>query len=473
MKLWGGRFEAKTDEAMERLGASLDVDWRLYEADIRGSMAYTRALSRVGILTEEECSEINQGLERILEEFESDAFVVSPGDEDVHTAVERRLHELIGEVAGKLHTGRSRNDQVATDTRMYLSRQIVLLRGGLRSAQRAFVVQAGSHLDVIMPGYTHGQPAQPVLFAHWLLSYFWMLQRDVERLDDLAERVSVSPLGAGALAGNAFGVERGELARDLGFVGISENSIDAVSDRDFIVEFLGWAALLGVHLSRLAADLVLWSSAEYGFVEIDEAYSTGSSIMPQKCNPDSMELVRGKAGRLIGNLMTILTTLKGLPASYNRDLQEDKPPLFDTIDTLFVILPVVVGVVETLRIRPERMRLALGDVMLATDLADYLVRKGVPFRQSHRMVGEAIRLAEAANTSLRELALAEYQAISDAFGQDLYDVFNFERSVCSKSVAGGTAPDAVRQQLALAREILDGDSEDAPCIGWVAESSSC
>jgi len=459
MKLWGGRFEGQTDEAMERLGASLDVDWRLYEVDIRGSMAYARALSKVGILTTAECSGISEGLERVLEEFQSDSFVVSPGDEDVHTAVERRLHELIGEVAGKLHTGRSRNDQVATDTRMYLSKQIVLLRGGLRSAQRAIVLQAGDHLDVIMPGYTHGQPAQPVLFAHWLMSYFWMLQRDVERLDELAERVSVSPLGAGALAGNAFGVDRAELARELGFAGICANSIDAVSDRDFIVEFLSWAALLGVHLSRLAADLVLWSSAEYGFVEIDEAYSTGSSIMPQKRNPDSMELVRGKAGRLIGNLMTVLATLKGLPATYNRDLQEDKPPLFDAIDTLFLILPVVVGVVETLCIRPERMRMALGDGMLATDLADYLVRKGVPCRESHRIVGEAIRRAEAANTSLRELALAEYQAISDAFCQDLYDLFNFERSVRSKNVPGGTAPVAVRKQLVLARGILDGNSE--------------
>ena len=459
MKLWGGRFEGQTDESMERLGASLDVDWRLYEADIRGSIAYARALSKVGILTAEECSEINEGLKRILEEFRSDAFVVLPGDEDVHTAVERRLHELIGEAAGKLHTGRSRNDQVATDTRLYMSKQIALLRGGLRCAQRAVVTQAGKHLDVIMPGYTHGQPAQPVLFTHWLLSYFWMLQRDIERLDELAERVSVSPLGAGALTGNAFGVDRDELAKALGFAGISANSIDAVSDRDFIVEFLSWAALLGVHLSRLAADLVLWSSAEYGFVEIGEAYSTGSSIMPQKRNPDSMELVRGKAGRLIGNLMTVLTTLKGLPASYNRDLQEDKPPLFDTIDTLFLILPVVSGVVETLRIRPERMKMALGDGMLATDLADYLVRKGVPFRESHRMVGKVIRRVEVANTSLRELTMAEYQAIAGAFDQDLYEVINFERSVSSKNVPGGTAPSVVRKQLALARGILDGNPE--------------
>ncbi len=454
MRLWGGRFEGETDEAMERLGASLAADWRLYGADIRGSMAYARALHKAGMLTATEHGTINEGLETILEEFEADAFAAVPGDEDIHTAVERRLHELIGEVAGKLHTGRSRNDQVATDTRMYLSERIASFRVAVRSVQRAIVAKAGAHLDVIMPGYTHGQPAQPVLFAHWVLSYFWMLQRDVERLDELAARVSVSPLGAGALAGNPFGVDRVELARELGFAQICQNSIDAVSDRDFIVEFLSWAALLGVHLSRLAADVVLWSSAEYGFVEIDEAYSTGSSIMPQKRNPDSMELVRGKAGRLIGNLVMVLTTLKGLPTSYNRDLQEDKPPLFDSVDTLLLILPVVAGVVGTMRVRSERMRAALGDGMLATDLADYLVRKGVPFRQSHGLVGEAVRRAEAAQVSLQELSLAEYQGVSDVFGEDLYEVLSFERSVCARDVVGGTAPEAVRDQLALARGIL-------------------
>ena len=310
-------------------------------------------------------------------------------------------------------------------------------------------------LDVIMPGYTHAQPAQPVLFSHWLLSYFWMLQRDVARLDDLAERVSVSPLGAGALAGNAFGVDRIGLAHELGFADVSQNSIDAVSDRDFVVEFLSWAALLGVHLSRLAADLVLWSSAEYGFIRIDEAYSTGSSIMPQKRNPDSMELVRGKAGRLVGDLVTVLATLRGLPSGYNRDLQEDKPPLFDAIDTLSLTLPVVAGVLSTMRVHSERIRQALRDEMLATDLADYLVRKGVPFRQSHRLVGEAIRRAEAAEVPLSDLPIAEYRRISDRFGEDLYDVFSFERSVRSRNVAGGTAPGAVREQLSRARAELE------------------
>jgi argininosuccinate lyase len=454
VRLWGGRFEGETDEGMEALGASLEVDRRLHSVDVLGSIAYTHALRDAGVLTEAECHRIEAGLERVRDELGAETFEVAPEDEDIHTAIERRLHELIGNLAGKLHTGRSRNDQVATATRMYLLRQMPFVRLLVVGLQRAIVGQAELHLDVIMPGYTHGQPAQPVLFAHWLLSYFWMLQRDVERLDELAARVSVLPLGAGALAGNAFGIDRESLAEELGFGAISENSIDAVSDRDFIIEFLSFAALLGVHLSRLAADLVLWSSAEYGFVEIDEAYTTGSSIMPQKRNPDSLELVRGKAGRLVGNLVALLMTVKGLPSSYNRDLQEDKPPLFDSLDTLFLTLPVAAGVVGTLRVCEERMRAALGDGMLATDLAEYLVRKGVPFRQSHRTVGQVVLRAEEAGVQLRELSLQEYRMISDAFEQDLFEVFDFERSVASRDVPGGTAPAAVSNQLARARKLL-------------------
>jgi len=343
---------------------------------------------------------------------------------------------------------------VATDTRLFLLHQVPFVRLMIVGLQRAIVGKAEAHLDLIVPGYTHTQPAQPVLFAHWLLSYFWMLQRDVERLDDLTVRISVSPLGAGALAGNAFGVDRQSLAKELGFAAVSENSMDAVSDRDFIIEFLSFAALLGVHLSRLAADLILWASAEYGFVEIDEAYTTGSSIMPQKRNPDSLELIRGKVGRLTGNLVSLLMTVKGLTSSYNRDLQEDKPPLFDTLDTLFLILPVAAGVIGTMRVRPEMMFVALRDGMLATDLADYLVRKGVPFRQSHRMVGQVVLRAEEAGVELRELPLDEYRAVSGVFDQDLFDVFDFERSVASRDVPGGTAPSAVREQLALAHRML-------------------
>jgi len=454
VRLWGGRFEGETDEEMEALGNSFEVDRRLYYEDVQGSIAYAHALRDAGVLTEAECRRIEAGLGQVSDEWEAETFEVAPGDEDVHTAIERSLHELIGDLAGKLHTGRSRNDQVATDTRLYLLHQMPFVRLMVAGLQRAIVGQAEAHLDVIMPGYTHAQPAQPVLFAHWLLSYFWMLERDVQRLDELAARVSVLPLGAGALAGNAFGIDRESLAEELGFGAISENSIDAVSDRDFIIEFVSFAALLGAHLSRLAADLILWSSAEYGFVEINEGYTTGSSIMPQKRNPDSLELIRGKAGRLTGNLVTLLMTVKGLPSSYNRDLQEDKPPLFDTLDTLLLILPVALGVVGTMRVRPEMMFVALRDGMLATDLADYLVRKGVPFRQSHRIVGQAVLRAEDAGVQLRELSLSDYRTLSDAFEQDLFEVFDFERSVASRDVPGGTAPEAVRRQLARARKLL-------------------
>jgi len=454
MKLWGGRFKGETDPIMERFSRSIIFDRRLYAADIRGSIAYARALERTGILSARECELLLQGLREIKEEFESGNFEFLPSDEDIHTAVERRLGELVGPVAGKLHTGRSRNDQIATDVRLYLMEQIVSLREALTDVQRAMVQKAEEYLDVIMPGYTHGQQAQPVLFAHWLLSYFWPLQRDRERLDDLEGRASVLPLGSGALAGNPFGIDREYLACELGFARLSENSVDAVSDRDFVIEFLSWAALLGIHLSRLSADLITWASMEYGFVELDDAYSTGSSLMPQKKNPDSLELVRGKTGRLIGNLVSLLITLKGLPSGYNRDLQEDKEPLFDTIDTLTQALPIVAGVVRTLRLNTERMKAALHDEMLATDLSDYLVRKGVPFRQAHRLVGEAIRQAEEWGIPLREFPLERFKAISPAFDHDLYQVFDFRNAVEIRDVPGGTAPKAVHAQLHQAKALV-------------------
>ena len=374
MRLWGGRFSGKTDPTMERFSQSIAFDQRLWAMDIRGSKAYARVLQRAGILSAQECDSLLRGLAAVEKEFASSGFEFLPSDEDIHTAVERRLGELVGSVAGKLHTGRSRNDQVATDLRLYVMEQAIHLRMAVTDTQRAMVSTAEAHLDVIMPGYTHGQQAQPVLFSHWLLSYFWALQRDRDRLDDLGKRVSELPLGSGALAGNPFEVDREYLARELGFARISENSIDAISDRDFVIEFLNWAATLGVHLSRLSADLINWASLEYGFVELDDAYSTGSSLMPQKKNPDSLELVRGKAGRLTADLISLLVTMKGLPGGYNRDLQEDKEPLFDAIDTLAQALPIVTGVVLTLRLNVERMKAALHDGMLATDLSDYLVR---------------------------------------------------------------------------------------------------
>ena len=322
------------------------------------------------------------------------------GDEDIHTAVERRLGELIGAVAGKLHTGRSRNDQVATDLRLYLLDEMAALEGALVELQAAIVDKAEAHLDVLMPGYTHLQQAQPLLFSHWLMSYFWKLQRDRERLSGIAGRCSVSPLGAGALAGNPLGIDRGALAAELGFAAVAQNSVDAVSDRDYVVEFLAWAALVQVHLSGLAEDLIIWSSREFGFVQLDEAYATGSSLMPQKRNPDSLELMRGKSGRITGHLVGLLTALKGLPSAYNKDLQEDKEAVFDTLDTLALELPVATAVIRTLQVNEQRMADALDDAMLATELADYLVRKGIPFRQSHHLAGQAVARAEAAGVSL-------------------------------------------------------------------------
>ncbi len=451
MPLWGGRFETETDALLRRFGDSIGFDKRLYEADVHGSIAYARALAQAGVITAEERDRLIAGLEQVRAEFDAGTFIIQPGDEDIHTAVERRLGELAGPIAGKLHTGRSRNDQVATDLRLYLLDEIAALHRALVDLQAAIVEKAETHLDVMMPGYTHLQQAQPVLLSHWLMAYFWKLQRDRERLAEVERRTRVCPLGAGALAGNPFGIDRTALAADLGFDGVTENSVDAVSDRDFVVELLAWAALVQVHLSSLAEELIVWSSREFGFIEIAEAYSTGSSIMPQKKNPDSLELVRGKSGRIIGHLTGLLTTLKGLPLAYNKDLQEDKEAVFDVVDTLKMELPLVAGVVRTFKVNAERMAAALDDGLLATDLAEYLVRKGVPFRESHRLVGQAVRRAEELGVPLKALPPTEYQAIHPAFGADVAEVFDFRRSVEARNVTGGTATEAVRAQIERAR----------------------
>jgi argininosuccinate lyase len=444
VKLWGGRFERPTDDRMVRFNRSIGFDWRLYDADINGSIAWVKGLERAGLLTADERTALIQGLEQVRTEFTNGQFEIRPSDEDVHTAVERRLHELLGPVAGKLHTGRSRNDQVATDARLYVRTDV----------QAAVAHQAEAHLGLVMPGYTHLQRAQPVLFSHWLLSFFWMLQRDRDRLADAARRANILPLGSGALTGVAFPFDRQFLAAELGFDAVSENSLDTVSDRDFIAEFLFAAALLGVHLSRLAEDLILYSTAEFGFVELDEAYTTGSSLMPQKKNPDSMELVRGKAGRLIGHVVGLLTVMKGLPSSYDKDLQEDKEPLFDAIDTLELALPVVAGVIQTLQVNGERMAAALDDVLLATDLADYLVERGVPFRESHAVVGRLVRRGLTLGLPLHGLPLNEFQAAHRAFGQDVYQMFDPHRAVERRAAVGGTATAAVAAQIAKARALL-------------------
>ena len=457
MVLWGGRFAVAMDELMRRFNDSIGFDRRLYGADIRGSIAYAEALAQAGLITAEERDRLTAGLKQVREEFEAGTFQIKPGDEDIHTAVERRLGELVGPVAGKLHTGRSRNDQVTTDLRLYLLGEMDVLHGALVGLQRAIVEKAETHLDVIMPGYTHLQQAQPLLFSHWLMSFFWKFQRDRERLADVARRTRVCPLGAGALAGNPFALDRRALAAALGFDAVAENSLDAVEDRDYVVEFLAWAALVQVHLSNLAETLILWAGHEFGFVEIDEAYATGSSLMPQKRNPDALELLRGKSGRVIGHLVGLLTTLKGLPSGYNKDLQEDKEALFDVVDTLKIELPIAAGVIGTLRVREKRMAAALDDALLATDLADYLVRKGVPFRQSHHLVGRAVRRAEELGVPLKDLDLTEYQAIHPAFAEDVYAVFDFRRSVERRDAEGGTAPGAVRAQIERARTIMGNE----------------
>jgi len=454
--LWGGRFAGETDPIMTRFNASLPFDWRLWQADIRGSIAWARAICGAGLLTKSERDQIVAALATLQEEIGADPLAAFAGatDEDIHSYVERRLIESVGPIGGKLHTGRSRNDQVATDVRLWLREQAADLDKALVALIRAAADRAEAEIDVLMPGYTHLQPAQPVRWSHWLLSHAWAWQRDRARLADLLERVNVLPLGSGALAGCPFPVDRDVLARDLGFAEVSPNSIDAVSDRDFIAEFLFWAALLGVHLSRWAEDLILWSSREFGFVTLADAYSTGSSLMPQKKNPDALELLRGKSGRLVGSLMALLTTLKGLPSAYDKDLQEDKEPLFDAVDTLTLGLPAARGVLDTLNIHPERMMGALGDELLATDLADALVRRGVPFRQSHHLVGRAVRRAEELNCSLCDLPLQELHALSPDFEQGAAPLWDFEQSVEQRSVTGGTARSAVLDQTRRLRELL-------------------
>lgn len=453
-QLWGGRFSQAPDLLMRRFQDSIRFDVRLWAADIAGSKAYAAALGRAGVITAAEVEALQRGLVEVEAEFAAERFEIQPGDEDIHTAVERRLGELIGpEIAGKLHTGRSRNDQVATDTRLWLKEQIDRLGRELTGLQQAILDQAESHLAVIMPGYTHLQQAQPVRFSHWLLSYGWMFRRDQERLADLTRRVDVLPLGSGALSGNPLGIDREFLAEELGFAAISANSMDAVGDRDYLLEFLSWAAILQTHLSRLAEDLIIFSSVEFGFVELAEIYATGSSLMPQKKNPDSLELIRGKTGRINGHLTGLLTTLKGQPSTYNKDMQEDKEPLFDTVDTLRLTLPITAGVIRTLKVNQN---IAMDSAMLATELADYLVEKGIPFRQAHHLVGQIVQWAIDQDQPLYSLPLTAYQRFSDRFEPDVYEWLTFQRAVDRRLAPGGTAESAVREQLESLRRLVEG-----------------
>jgi argininosuccinate lyase len=456
-RLWGGRFAGEPSAEMDRLNRSLPVDRRLWREDVDGSRAWASALGSAGVITESECRALTDGLDAVgrrLAGWTLDDWTAAP-DEDIHSLVERLLKEEVGPLAGKLHTGRSRNDQVATDTRLWGMAALDRLDRGIMALQHAIVDQAEANVGTVMPSYTHLQRAQPIFAAHWLLSHAWPLARDRGRLRQAAERVAVLPLGSGAVAGCPFPIDRVLLQETLGFRHLAPNSIDAVGDRDWVAEALFVAAMLGVHLSRLAEDLILFGSAEFGFIRISDRFSTGSSLMPQKRNPDAMELARGKGGRLIGDLVSVLTLLKGLPTGYNKDLQEDKEALFDAFDTLDALLPAVTGTLKTLEIVPDRCAAAVDSAMLATDLADHLVRRDVPFREAHELVGRLVRAAEEHGCALSDLPPETFTAISPCFTpEDLPGLFDPTRSIEARTTPGGTAESSVREQIAALRRAL-------------------
>ena len=454
-KLWGGRFTGAADPSFAKFNSSFAFDRRLFAADVRGSIAHCHALRGAAVLSAEEAEQIVAGLQAILDEATSRADYFDQTAEDIHSFVEARLVEMIGDAGRKLHTGRSRNDQVATDLRLWLREAIDQLLERLKQTQAAFLDLAEREVATVLPGYTHLQRAQPILFAHWCLAYFEMLVRDRERLAEVRKRVNVLPLGSAALAGTSFPIDREAVARELEFDGVTRNSVDAVSDRDFCVEFAGACSLIMVHLSRLAEEIILYTTAEFGFFELSDAVATGSSLMPQKKNPDSMELVRGKAGRVFGNLTALLTTLKGLPLAYNKDMQEDKEAVFDAFDTTAGSLEVSTIVLVNLTLNRERMRAAASKGMLnATELADYLVRKGVPFREAHETVGKAVLQAIEKGVELSELPLDELRALSNMIETDILESLTLERTLATKSQIGGTAPERVAEALVSARKLL-------------------
>lgn len=453
-KPWGGRFASANDALMERFNASIRFDRRLLSADIEGNTAYAHGLQRIGVLSEEECARIVEGLQQVEREFSDPDYPLPDALEDIHMAVERRLTEIVGSSGGKIHTGRSRNDQVNLDERLYLRKEIASLRERIVALQTLLLDSAERHMQVVLPGYTHLQQAQPILFAHYALSLFWMLERDGGRLADAWKRADYMPLGSGALAGSTFPIDREFLRDELGFAAITPNSLDAVSDRDFLVETLSALSILMMHLSRFCEDLIVWSSAEFGFVELSDAFSTGSSMMPQKKNPDSLELIRGKTGRVYGDLIALLTTMKGAPLTYSKDMQEDKEPLFDALDTATICLDVFGGAWAGMTLNAERMESVVDPGALATDLADYLVGKGLPFRDAHHVVGALVRSALSADRSLTELTLEELQDASPHFSEDALSLLNVRSSLALRNIQGGTGPEAVRAQLAEARALL-------------------
>jgi argininosuccinate lyase len=455
-KLWGGRFSEATDPTVERFSASIHYDKALARHDIRGSIAHAQMLGRAGIIPQGDAEAIVEGLGEVLAEIDAGRFAFDPALEDIHMNVEARLTEKIGPVAGRLHTGRSRNDQVATDLALYLRETCLATEHALTELRGVLLARCSEHLDTVLPGYTHLQRAQPVRLAHHWLAFFEMLGRDATRFGDCRRRIERSPLGAGAMAGSTLPLDRQDTARALGFEAPTANSMDTVASRDAALEFLGHAALCMVHLSRLCEELVLWSSAEFGFVELADAYSTGSSLMPQKKNPDVPELVRGKTGRAVGNLVSLLTTMKGLPLTYNRDMQEDKEPLFDSATTLGDCIEVTAGAIATLRVDVERMADAARDPMLlATDLAEVLVREGVPFREAHEAVGSVVAFAVAEHRPLDSLSLDELRRFDPAFPASASELLDLERSFSERTLVGGTARETVAAALAEAEAEIE------------------
>ena len=454
-KLWGGRFSKTTDEMINEFQASIDFDKRMYYEDIKGSIAHATMLKKCNIITEKDHEDIVNGLTAILNDIESGNFSFDIALEDIHMNIEKRLTERIGVAGGKLHTARSRNDQVALDTHMYVRKEVANIAKLLIELEESFVEMAQKNSDVIMPGYTHLQRAQPILFSHHMLAYFYMLNRDFARLEGVYDRADIMPLGAGALAGTTFPIDRHYVAEQLNFAQIYANSLDAVSDRDYILEFLSFASILMMHLSRISEEIILWCSKEFSFIELDDAHCTGSSMMPQKKNPDVSELVRGKTGRVIGHLMAMLTTAKGLPLAYNKDLQEDKEGLFDTIDTVKFSLSVYAQMIKAMRVNKEKMLLATKeDFSNATDMADYLVKKGLPFRDAHEVAGKSVSYCIEQDKWLMDLTLEEFKQFSPLFDEDILEEITVETCVANRNSYGGTSYSQVEQSLKNATEIM-------------------
>ncbi|MFS0780575.1 argininosuccinate lyase [Bacillus sp. 1P06AnD] len=454
-KLWGGRFTKSAEEWVDEFGASISFDQELVLEDIEGSLAHVKMLAYSGILPEEDAHKISEGLLLLQQKAKQHELSFSVKMEDIHLNLESMLIDEIGPVGGKLHTGRSRNDQVATDVHLYLHKQVEQIVELIEELQQALIKQAEEHVETILPGYTHLQRAQPISFAHHLMAYFWMLERDKERFKENDKRINKSPLGAGALAGTTFPIDRAYSAELLGFESIYENSLDAVSDRDFIIEFLSNSSMLMMHLSRFAEEIILWCSQEFQFIELDDAFSTGSSIMPQKKNPDMAELIRGKTGRVYGNLFGLLIVLKGLPLAYNKDMQEDKEGMFDTVKTINGSLKIFAGMVSTMKVRKANMEKAVkSDFSNATELADYLATKGMPFRQAHEVVGQLVLSCIQKNCYLADLSMEAFKSASDLFEEDIYDALEPYQAVKRRNSAGGTGFEQVQQAIDKAKTLL-------------------